>query len=638
MSPDTKAIIDRLKREGDLFRNSGTNSLKSVKVELGKFSDAFTALSASMAGVKGTIQKQSKLEELRDEKQFKLEQITDEKERKKYEESEEKNLKVQQQIETDRLKEQRKSQLESQKRDLKLFGKDGLFTSALKSSFSFIKSVLFYGLVGAIGYEVIVGALEALAPDVFGEGGSIGKLPSLFESFEKVGTAFGKLEQKDWDGFVDNIKYLGQPLGTLFGGYVAVQGGKIVATKAAETLTLAAILRAMTPSGIDVDASATKAGIGKALRVGLAGAIFTGLMVAMPKITDWIRQYVQGMSPEEIALTNTDTDAASTLGVLGAASIAALFMPGGPWVKLATFIGMAAFGLAKNAIEYYADDDKVSNKVEELHGAVERSYDQLNDLLDARKDALELGADPMIIDQQIKELRKKIREQKARGLDVFKESILENQTAIDEADERRAFLLTDEGREEFRRSNSLVEDYKVKTADGFKQVYRTRTEAEIDALLMQELKDLRDTRELNQSQLDEEVKLAMSDDYKFTTQELGVVFNKDMRGSYSTRAAFRKFEDQKMADELLKMRKEQYAEFAEMNPDAPQNYDDLVFEAIKEQAQNPLNITNVLNSTPQYNSPISLNVGGSRTMNQILQAFNAGEGLGYCPFPGGASN
>jgi len=637
MSPDTKAIIDRLKREGDLFRNSGTNSLKSVKVELGKFSDAFTALSASMAGVKGTIQKQSKLEELRDEKQFKLEQITDEKERKKYEENEE-NLKVQQQIETDRLKEQRKSQLESQKRDLKLFGKDGLFTSALKSSFSFIKSVLFYGLVGAIGYEVIVGALEALAPDVFGEGGSIGKLPSLFESFEKVGTAFGKLEQKDWDGFVDNIKYLGQPLGTLFGGYVAVQGGKIVATKAAETLTLAAILRAMTPSGIDVDTSATKAGIGKALRVGLAGAIFTGLMVAMPKITDWIRQYVQGMSPEEIALTNTDTDAASTLGVLGAASIAALFMPGGPWVKLATFIGMAAFGLAKNAIEYYADDDKVSNKVEELHGAVERSYDQLNDLLDARKDALELGADPMIIDQQIQELRKKIREQKARGLDVFKESILENQTAIDEADERRAFLLTDEGREEFRRSNSLVEDYKVKTADGFKQVYRTRTEAEIDALLMQELKDLRDTRELNQSQLDEEVKLAMSDDYKFTQQELGVVFNKDMRGSYSTRAAFRKFEEQKFADEMSKLRKEQYAEFAEMNPDAPKNYDDLVFQAIKEQAQNPININNILNSTPQYNNPISLNVGGSRTMNQILQAFNAGEGMDYCPFPAGASN
>ena len=351
MSPDTKAIIDRLKREGDLFRNSGTNSLKSVKVELGKFSDAFTALSASMAGVQGTIQKQSKLEELRDEKQFKLEQIQDENERKKYEQQEEKNLKSQQQIETDRLKEQRKSQLESQKRDLKLFGKDGLFTSALKSSFSFIKSVLFYGLIGAIGYEVIVGALEALAPETFGEDGSIGKLPSLFDAFGKVGTAFGKLEQKDWDGFVDNIKYLGQPLGTLFGGYVAVQGGKIVATKAAEALTLAAILRAMTPTGVDVDAA--KGGVGKALRVGLAGAIFTGLMIAMPKITDWIREYVQGMSPEEIALTNTDTDAASTLGVLGAASIAALFMPGGPWVKLATFIGMAAFGLAKNAIEYY---------------------------------------------------------------------------------------------------------------------------------------------------------------------------------------------------------------------------------------------------------------------------------------------
>lgn len=48
MSEETKAIIDRLKAEGDLMRNSGTNSLKSVKVELSKFNDLFSVISKNI--------------------------------------------------------------------------------------------------------------------------------------------------------------------------------------------------------------------------------------------------------------------------------------------------------------------------------------------------------------------------------------------------------------------------------------------------------------------------------------------------------------------------------------------------------------------------------------------------------------
>ena len=48
MSEETKAIIDRLKAEGDLMRNSGTNSLKSVKVELSKFNDLFGVISKNI--------------------------------------------------------------------------------------------------------------------------------------------------------------------------------------------------------------------------------------------------------------------------------------------------------------------------------------------------------------------------------------------------------------------------------------------------------------------------------------------------------------------------------------------------------------------------------------------------------------
>jgi hypothetical protein len=49
MSAETKAIIDRLKAEGDLVRNSGTNSLKSVKMEFAKFENVFGAISSNIA-------------------------------------------------------------------------------------------------------------------------------------------------------------------------------------------------------------------------------------------------------------------------------------------------------------------------------------------------------------------------------------------------------------------------------------------------------------------------------------------------------------------------------------------------------------------------------------------------------------
>ncbi len=47
LSPETEAIIDRLKREGQLTRNSEGNSIKSIKINLDKFADAFTAIQKS---------------------------------------------------------------------------------------------------------------------------------------------------------------------------------------------------------------------------------------------------------------------------------------------------------------------------------------------------------------------------------------------------------------------------------------------------------------------------------------------------------------------------------------------------------------------------------------------------------------
>ena len=61
MSEETQAIIDRLKAEGDLMRNSGTNSLKSVKVELGKFNDLFGVISKNIEAQTEALGLQAKI-------------------------------------------------------------------------------------------------------------------------------------------------------------------------------------------------------------------------------------------------------------------------------------------------------------------------------------------------------------------------------------------------------------------------------------------------------------------------------------------------------------------------------------------------------------------------------------------------
>ena len=55
--PETEAIIDRLKREGDLLRNSGAHSVRSVKIELAKFDNVFQTISTSLAEQSSILQR-----------------------------------------------------------------------------------------------------------------------------------------------------------------------------------------------------------------------------------------------------------------------------------------------------------------------------------------------------------------------------------------------------------------------------------------------------------------------------------------------------------------------------------------------------------------------------------------------------
>ena len=47
LSPETEAIVKRLIREGELVRNDGKHSIKEIRIDLGKFTDAFAAIKIS---------------------------------------------------------------------------------------------------------------------------------------------------------------------------------------------------------------------------------------------------------------------------------------------------------------------------------------------------------------------------------------------------------------------------------------------------------------------------------------------------------------------------------------------------------------------------------------------------------------
>jgi hypothetical protein len=61
LSADAQAIVDRLKREGDLSRNSGTHSIRSVKIELSKFQDIFKTISTNIATQSEVLKVQTNL-------------------------------------------------------------------------------------------------------------------------------------------------------------------------------------------------------------------------------------------------------------------------------------------------------------------------------------------------------------------------------------------------------------------------------------------------------------------------------------------------------------------------------------------------------------------------------------------------
>ena len=135
-SADTQLILKELNRQGNLLRKDDrTYNIKKVIAANEKTAEAVSALKNAMGGISETITASTQLETLRAERQFKLEQL-DEADREKYEADEQKRIKREADLDEKNLKQREKEAADRDKRDFKIFGKDGIRSSALKDTFN----------------------------------------------------------------------------------------------------------------------------------------------------------------------------------------------------------------------------------------------------------------------------------------------------------------------------------------------------------------------------------------------------------------------------------------------------------------------------------------------------------------------
>jgi hypothetical protein len=424
----------------------------------------------------------------------------------------------------------------------------------------------------------------------------------------------GKLSMTDWDGFVDNIKYLAQPIAQLGLGYAAVKGtaavGSMAADVAAQALTFSALKRMFSPGVEDVGAGMTKAGLTKKIvRGGIAGLVFSGLYAAIDPVMNFIRG--KDMSADDIARTEIPIGM-QIGGLAGAATIAALFIPGGPLVMAAGGVAAFIIGGALKTIDYLKDDDMLPNKIEKVAAAVIDSNKKLEELYTMQEEAIRLGAPTQEIDKQIRKLKKKIAEDRKRFKETFLESLAEEQESITEDKAAKAHLLTPEGKANF---------LKLKQTKG---KARRRTDLELEKLYLDEIKELDENIALNQSQMDATVKYGR-EQMQMNAADMGVT---RYQGNIVTRDHREVIRGQNEAERIKEARDTKWNAFIKAYPEASQykNFTEMALASVKNNNYGlgglP-SITTISNAAP-VNNYITNSIGGAQNVSSLVNSYNQG--------------
>lgn len=317
MSEETKAIIDRLKAEGDLIRNTGTNSIKATNIALAKFENVFSVISANIA--EQTDMMRTQLGIAADAQEI---------------------ARTQAQFDEIKAAEPPKDPAESETKPLSEVGEErgNKIASALS-----MKNLL----IGAgglfVGYNLIKGAVDE-ATD--------GGFTAMEQSFKNIdwagfGTAMNSVIQSilNFEEWMDGLPAL------LIGGGLMGVGLRSAARGVADSL--------LGPGGRRNPRGGARLRGLRAIRGGLAGAV-TGLAIAYG---DDVKAWLENEMKVDADVANITVDAV-TYG-LGAVSLAAMFgvglVPGlliGAAVGAAYLIGKTAYDWMKNRQNAAAEDLK----------------------------------------------------------------------------------------------------------------------------------------------------------------------------------------------------------------------------------------------------------------------------------------
>lgn len=375
----TDPIVDRLTREGELLRNSGANSIRSVKIELAKFANVFESIqmaTTSTAKALGTLEstfnvqddkQDSLIEQLKNASDEDKERAREALRNKKEKESEEKGL-------YDRLSE-----------SLGGLGKSikSGFASMKENSFNFLKRAAQFLIFGPI----LLGAIKGVLDGIFGE--------------NKVQEVFTKIAESPFTKFI-----LDHPWASLSIALVAFAGVKWAAM-AASMFAAAKMMGVQGGTDViggggggDTDGKDKKGSKGKKgkfrfgkSKYGLAAAALVGGGIGLfnalggdddvggeselAKMEDEIKQINEDAKTAESkvmadATLQFEKDRVGMSDVLTDAAISAGigFAVGGPIGAGVAAAGAVVFSgmmrLGEGVIDYYNDIDEISNETENL--------------------------------------------------------------------------------------------------------------------------------------------------------------------------------------------------------------------------------------------------------------------------------
>lgn len=370
LSNETLAILDRLKREGKLTRNSENgNSIKTIKISLDKFTPIFENIQNELANLNKTFGQMLgsnpasfvgplaapapastleptpvtiDVESLRamglDEETIALQKeaaalniknnLEDEKLREKTEQKRKEK-------EADDRKEKEKNELANAWREKTISGQ------ALTNPLSFFTKLLKGAAIAFVGFNVVRGIVDQWTDGAFTkfvqdiDYAAIGDGISKFTSF---------LADSPWAGFTAALL-----------AWTAIDFGiPLALTVTGEAMRTSMLAKALT-KGVTGGIETSKGFLSTVTSVkGMAlTALGVGIAIGGEKLADHVRSQMMGMSPEQIANEKADLggdDIIDVAGYAGAgATIGLMFGPKGAMVG--AILGFA-FGIGKKTLDY----------------------------------------------------------------------------------------------------------------------------------------------------------------------------------------------------------------------------------------------------------------------------------------------